>query len=116
MRLPESASFVGSLLGSLGRAVSAHTDTTDVEGVTEAELSEALDAMARGDIEYVILETGSAFLQAAGSGDGPYQVQFQPDEREALVDLTGVLDWPRVRQVLLAYRRGDPAWRRAQIP
>ena len=39
------------------------------------QLDEALSALTRGDVEYLILEEGDCFLQVAGEGDGPYQVQ-----------------------------------------
>ena len=109
MRLPESGSLLESILSGLGRT------TNDGEGlavpaVTEAQLVEAVTAMTRGDIEYVILEDGEAFLQAAGEGAGPYALQFSP----ASGDMTGVpggVDEPTLRAVLVAYRRGDAGWR-----
>ena len=67
--------------------------------VSEAMLIEALDAMARGDIEYVILEEGEAFLQAAGSGDSVYQVQYRKSEAEPLIEMSGSIDSQTVRRV-----------------
>ena len=110
MRLPDSGSLLGTILGGLGRT------TNDGEGVavpavTEAQLVEAVTAMTRGDIEYVILEDGEAFLQAAGEGTGPYALQFSSGGDAAMTEVPGGVDEPTLRAVLEAYRRGDAGWR-----
>jgi len=38
----------------------------DLEDVSERELVAAIDSMARGDVEYVIIENGDEFRQTAG--------------------------------------------------
>jgi len=69
--------------------------------------------MERGDIEYVILEEGDRFLQAAGDAAGPYSVQFSPGTIDAMIEVPGGADVKTMRDVLLAYRRGDDRWRTA---
>jgi hypothetical protein len=110
MRLPEESSWVDALMSSLrlpGAGMSGHT----IDGVDEAQLIDALEAMARSDIEYVILEHADAFLQSAGDADGPYQLEFRAASDEPIVAVSGGVNRAAVRQVMLAYRRGDPNWR-----
>jgi hypothetical protein len=109
MRLPESGSVIGSIAGGLGRTTMDGTGIA-VDAVTEPQLGDALDAMARGDIEYVILEDGDAFVQAAGDGAGPYALQLSPGSGDGLQEVRGGVGGETMRGVLLAYRRGDPAW------
>jgi hypothetical protein len=112
MRLPESGSLLGSILSGLGRSAN-DGEGLAVPAVTEAQLVEAVTAMARGDVEYVILEQGEAFLQAAGEGAGPYALQFSPGPDGAMTEVPGGVDEPTMRAVLAAYRRRDAGWRGA---
>lgn len=111
LRWPES----GSLLDALFSEVSASTQTGagSLAGVTPAQLDEALLSLQRGDIEFVILEDGPAFMQAAGAGDGPYQVQVTLDG-DTLHDLQGEVDAATMARVLRAYLHGDARWRDAR--
>ena len=109
MRLPEESSWVDALLGSINPP-GAGTVGDPIDGVSEAQLIDALEAMARGDIEYVILEHGDAFLQSAGDADGPYQLEFRAASHEPIVAVSRGVDRAAVRRVMLAYRRGDPNW------
>jgi hypothetical protein len=108
LRTPGSGGVLESLLNGLGRTASSGDDWT-LEGVSEAQLAEALDAMQRGDIEYVILEHGDDFLQTAGEGDGPYALEF--NSAGNMEEIRGGADATTMRAALFAYRRGDPAWR-----
>ncbi|MEO8076404.1 MAG: hypothetical protein ABI818_08770, partial [Acidobacteriota bacterium] len=107
MRLPEESSWVDALLSSTS-APGAGTSGNTIDEVSEAQLIDALEAMARGDIEYVILEHGDAFLQSAGDGDGPYQLECRAASHEPIVAVSRGVNRAGVRQVMLAYRRGDP--------
>jgi hypothetical protein len=111
MRLPDTGPLAASVLSALGRAIADGSGVT-VEGVTEAQLGEALAGLARGDIEYVILESGDEFVQAAGEGAGPYALQFNPAADGGLLEVPGGVSDAAMRAALLAYRRGDPGWRR----
>lgn len=110
MRLPESGSLIAAIVSGLGRTV-ADGDGLAVEAVTEAQLVEALAALVAGELEYVILEDGEAFLQAAGEGAGPYALQFNPASGDGLQEVPGGVGEAAMRTALLAYRRGDAAWR-----
>jgi hypothetical protein len=105
LRLPESG-LLESLLNGLGEAHGGGVDS-----VTTAQLIEAMAAMERGDIEYVILENGDEFLQAAGIGEGPYALEFSPSSGGAMEEARGGVDARTARAVFLAYHRNDPAWR-----
>jgi hypothetical protein len=110
MRLPESGSLLGSILSGLGASPVEDTGVA-VASVTEPQLVEAIDAMARGDIEYVILENGDEFLQAAGEGPGPYALQFSSASGDSMIEVPGGVDANAVRAALLDYRRGGTHWR-----
>lgn len=112
MRIPDSGTLLGSMLSSLGRTPASGDDRT-IDSVTDAQLVEAIAAMERGDVEYVILDNGAEFIQAAGDGDGPYALQFSPASGDAMEQAHGGVDASTVRAVLLAYLRGDAAWRSA---
>jgi len=112
MRLPESGSLVASLASGLGRTI-ADGESVAVEHVTEASLTAALSALSRGEIEYVILEDGDEFLQAAGEGGGPYALQLDPGGGAGLLEVPGGVSEAAMRETLLAYRRGDIGWRRS---
>ena len=86
MRLPESGSLIASVAAGLGHATADGTGIA-VDAVTEPQLVEALDALVRGDIEYVIVEDGDAFLQAAGEGAGRYTLQYSPASGDGMVEV-----------------------------
>ena len=112
MRVPESGSLLATLVHGLGRTI-ADGEGLAIEGVAEAQLVEALSALSRGEIEYVILEGGDEFVQAAGEGAGPYALQFNPAGGDGLQDVPGGVSEAAMREALLAYRRGEAGWRRA---
>ena len=109
MRLPDSGSVLESILGDLGRAPADGTGVW-VAAVTDTQVAGAIDAMGRGDIEYVILEDGGEFLQAAGDGDGPYALQFS-SASSGLQEVAGGVNVEAVRSAFAAYRRGERTWR-----
>jgi hypothetical protein len=111
LHLPSSGSLIEALLNNLGNTVADADGGTLVAAVSETQLDQALDAMKRGDIEYVILEDGDAFLQAAGEGDGPYVVQFTPGSEQNLIDLRGGATAATVRDVFRSFLRGEVGWR-----
>jgi hypothetical protein len=111
MRLPESGSLLATLASGLGRTI-ADGEGVAVEGVSETDLATALASLSRGEIEYVILESGDEFVQAAGEGAGPYALQFNPASGDGLSEVPGGVGDAAMRAALLAYRRGDPGWRR----
>ena len=111
LRVPDSGSLVDALIGSLGDPSHAVSGDLGIDDASPEQLNDALDALVRGDIEYVMLEDGDDFLQVAGEGDGPYQVEVSQQER--LREIPGGMDAPSMRALVAAYHRGDSAWRTA---
>lgn len=110
MKLPGSGSWMATVLSSLDPTAYSGAEQAEVTEVTEAQLDEALAALARGDIEFVILEDGQAFLQVGGSGRGPYEIEYVADAATPGVEIPGGVDDETVRHVMQAYRRRDTAW------
>jgi hypothetical protein len=52
----------------------------------------------------------ATFLQAAGSDDGPYQVERRTNDSEGLVGIDGGVDQKTMRRAMQAYRGGDLTW------
>ena len=113
LRLPVSGSVLESLPNRPGASPTDMADSTTLENVTEAEVVQAVDEMPRGHIEYVILEDGAKFLQAAGEGAGPYALQYSPGADGAMIEVPGGVDADTMRKVPLGYARGDLGWRGA---
>lgn len=114
MRLPDSGSVLSSLL-DLGTPTGLANSGDTLQGVTEAQLLQAIDSLQRGHVEFVVLEDGEAFLQAAGDGDGPYWVQYSASDNDTMIELPDGVDFDTMRSVMLAYRREDLAWRIGRV-
>ena len=112
MKLPGSGSWLDGLLGD---STGALTDTTGVvvSAVTEPQLSGAIDAMVRGEIEFVILEDGDAFMQSAGQDNGPYELNYRTADDETLYEVPGGVTAAAMRTALLSYRRDEASWHAA---
>jgi hypothetical protein len=115
LRTPDTGGLIGYLLAAGGRSGLEEFTSSDVVGeVTEADLLGALDFMARGDIEYVILEDGERFLQAAGYGDGPYDLQYSFGDPDAMTQVPGGVDRDGVRDAMTSFLRADTTWQTAR--
>ena len=112
LRIPGGGAFLtgmfggqdGGLVGSESVIVAAEPD------LTPAHLDEVLARLNRGEIEYVSLTHEPAFLQAAGEGVGPYQLEYNPGQLENQVGVAGGVPLDDVRRVFLAFMAGDPSW------
>ena len=111
MRLPGSGSLFESFLDGLGRSANDSTGGSTVTSVTPVELDQALEALQQGHIEYVILQHGEAFLQAAGEGVGPYQVEFRSGSDRPMQEIRGGVDVDRLGSIMRAYIEGGDLWR-----
>jgi hypothetical protein len=108
MRLPGGGSFFDVFLDEGNDEATSAV----VRDVSEADLVEALDAMVAGNYEYVGLIDRGMFLDVAGSGDGPYEMLQGSDAAgEATGELAEGVDAVTMRAAMLAYHRGDEAWR-----
>jgi hypothetical protein len=112
LRVPGGGSWLDALV-SVDTATALGATSTDaaLADVTSEQLDEAIAALARGEIEYLALHDGAAFLQVAGERAGPYQIEYNPGRIEDLVRVPppGVTD-EAVRYGLHAFLAGDPAW------
>lgn len=112
MKLPDSGSWLDALFSD---TTSAHLgDAFVMRDVSEADLVAAIESMVRGDIEFVILEDGDAFIQAAGQDDGPYQLNFKPANDDQLYEVAGGVSGDAMKSGLRSYRNGDGRWHAAQ--
>ncbi len=111
LRLPDTGSLFDTLLRSLGDPIATSSGDWATDAPSAEQLDDSLAALARGDIEYVILEDDEDFLQVAGEGDGPYQVQVS--EQAKMREIAGGTSAAAMREIVQAYRRGDPGWRDA---
>lgn len=109
LRLPESGSLVESLLNTLGRTAAEAPAGSTVSGVTDSQLTSALDALVRGDIEFVVLEHGDDFLQAAGAA--PFTLQHNDGNTSSMSAAADGVDEPTLRAAFSAYLHGDVRWR-----
>lgn len=80
----------------------------------EADIRQALDAMRRGDIEFVILEGSNDYLyiQAAGQADGPYtlEVQWGALDRHFIAQ-SPPPTFEHMQAAFLAFAQGDYGWK-----
>ena len=118
MRLPGSGTLLESVLNGLGQPAVPTENGTSIDDVSEPQLQKALSSLAGGEIEFVILERGGEFLQVAGGGGGPYALEHCASEGAALTAVDGGVDRATAERVMLAFRRGDMAWRepRSWVP
>lgn len=108
LHLPGGSSWFSAFLES--RNDLQTTDADVLADVSADDLVAALEALRRGDIEYVTLVDGEEFAQAAGEGDGPYQLEHHDGSGDDPT-ATASASYELVVDVLSRYRAGDPSWR-----
>ena len=111
LRLPSSGLLIESFLDGLGREATDLAGGTTLSNLSGPQLDQALDALEHAHIEYVILEHGEAFLQAAGDGDGPYQVQFSSGPAGPIMEIRGGVSAATMRSILRSYFQSRDRWR-----
>ena len=106
MRVPSG----GSVFDALANTTPYDGNDTAIEGVTLEQLDQALTALHAGHIEYIVLADGEAFLQVAGEGEGPYQVEYNPGQVEDQIQSVSGASIATVAAAMRRYRGGDPDW------
>jgi len=110
LRVPRGA----SLLDQLGRDGADPTALTGgdaaLDSVTPAELDTAIAALERGDVEYLGLHQHGTFVQVAGEGSGPYQLEASLGDVDQQVAVPGGVTLDGVRLALHGFLAGDLAW------
>jgi hypothetical protein len=78
-----------------------------IENPSAEQLAGAVDAMGSCGIEFVILEEGEEFLQAAGSGRDGYALQWSTGDPATMRTAAPAADLATVRSALSAFRSRD---------
>lgn len=104
----DAASLLENLLSPGSYYQGGHTALPDV---SEDDLVRTLDALARGNIEYIIVRDRDRFIQAAGDEHSGYVLEYNdgsPKEqfRATRRSITGA----ELRSALIAYLNRDRAW------
>lgn len=113
MRIPGGFSLFESLLASDDQFVARLGN--EIPDVSEGDLDLALEALRRGDIEFITLIDGDEMTQAAGEGDGPYYLEHQPTPDGPLTSVDNA-PFEVVAVTLRSYRAGDDGWKKVLPP
>jgi len=88
---------------------------SSVPAPSAAQVSSAIEGLAEGWIEYVILQEGDEFVQAAGEGNGPYRLERCEGDPAGIWYADGPIDRSTLTTVLLSFHRRDADWT-AHVP
>lgn len=112
LEVPSRSPFMDSLLD--GSDITDGTSGSVVQHVTEGQVMDALAALGRGDIEFVILSDGSRFLQAAGDARSGYTLEYNDgSDKEQFRAANRKISAADLATAFGAYFRNDVAWRTA---
>ena len=106
-------SFLTWLVADSSALVRGAGGDAAVADVTPAQVDDALAALERGDIEYVGLHEGEAFLQVAGAGAGPYVIELHPGPPGFPVHVPAGVTAEAVRFALHGFLTAHPTWAQA---
>lgn len=102
--------FPGGAGPSLFWDADQHSSNVRVPATPEA-LEDKLRAVWDGRIEFLILEEGDVFVQAAGQGNGPYELDYQPPGGATMLRATGAgVDGVTMCTVFRKVLAGDASW------
>lgn len=95
----------GGEINAMGHAVT--------HNATEDALIDALAALERGDIEYVILEdpANKMFMQAAGDARNGYDLQYNNGADDAMFQAQSKMSGAQITEAFSAFLNQDIAWR-----
>ena len=110
LRVPSGASLLDSLLRDTTTPAGLVGGDAVIAGVTSAQLDDAIAGLRRGEIEYLGLHHGEAFVQVAGEGDGPYLLELNPGRVEDQVRVPGGVSAAGMRAALHGFLVEDPTW------
>lgn len=110
LHLPDSSDFI-ALLISTDTAYIGDTDAV-IPDADENKLMAALTALARGEIEYVILADDERFLQAAGDARSGYVLEYNDgSDKEQFRATNPQLSGNEIVDAFSAYLQRDDSWR-----
>jgi hypothetical protein len=112
LRMPSDASSFATWFGADVTDLvhgSANGDAA-LSDITPERLDQALAALEQGHVEYLGLHEGEAFLQVAGEGAGPYQIELHPGPPGFPVSVPAGVTVEAVRYALHGFLTSDPTW------
>ncbi len=79
----------------------------------EDDLIDALAALERGDIEFVILQDNASkiFMQAAGDARSGYGLQYNNGADDSMFQAQGKMSGAQITDAFTAFLNHDVAWR-----
>lgn len=111
IHIPDGNNLVDILVNT-DRAYHGDSDAV-IPDADEAQLLEALAALERGDVEYVVLSDGARFMQAAGDARSGYVLEYNDGTDDAMMHAQGKITGAQVVDAMQAYLRRDDTWRSA---
>lgn len=110
IHIPGDNAFFDALL-STDTAYLGSSDAV-IPDADENKLMAALTAMARGEIEYVILEDSKRFLQATGDARSGYVLEYNDgSDKEQFRATNPNLSGSEIADAFTAYLKREPTWR-----
>lgn len=111
LHVPGGNAFIEMLF----RTNAAYQGSSDavIPDANEAQLIEALAALERGDVEYVVLADGARFMQAAGDAHSGYVLEYNDGTDDAMMHAQGIISGAHLVDAMQAYLRHDSSWRGA---
>lgn len=110
LHIPDGNTFIDMLV-STNTAYMGATDAV-IPDSDENKLMAALTALARGEIEYVLLADDERFMQAAGDARSGYVLEYNDGSDKEQFRATNLqLSGSEIADIFTAYLQRDPSWR-----
>jgi hypothetical protein len=110
LTVPSGSPFMDSLLDMSN--VADGVSGSLIQNVTEQQVLDALAALGRGDIEFVILNDGNRFMQAAGDARSGYILEYnEGSAKEQFRATIRTISDADLTAAFRAYFQNDPTWK-----
>lgn len=108
--LPDGSNFIDMLV-STDMAYRGDSDAV-IPDADESKLTDALAALERGDIEYVILTDDARFMQAAGDARSGYVLEYNDgSDREQFRATRQNIEKEELAGAFRSYLNRDATWK-----
>jgi hypothetical protein len=110
IHLPDGNNFIDMLV----RADNAYIGDSDavIPDADETKLNDALAALERGDVEYVVLADGARFLQAAGDARSGYVLEYNDgSDKEQFRATRQNIKGTEIADAFRSYLNRDGRWK-----
>lgn len=109
LHLPGGGGFLDALLDT-NQAYEGPSDTV-IPNATHENLTDALAMLERGDSEYLILQDGDRFIQAAGDSTSGYTLEYNEGSTNTQFRATNPkLSAAQITDAFGSYLAHDPSW------